>query len=483
MEINQIQWGDDSAEKDPNLLEYFVASEPFRRVAEKTKSIVIGRKGSGKSALRTKLTETFQQEGDMHVINLSPKYNSIRTVLNDQDIVQDFGQEIFFQHTWLRHIFLDALCKIGDSAKGKYADDSLKFARDVSIQLNRTSKDLVENISEILSSIKIKAGSLGDLGLALERELREIAEVDALQHHLLSLCESGAEFVIMIDDLDLGWDNSETANNLLLGLLSATNTISGLHKNIHTIIFLREDVYTILVGQTQHSDKYRNVERIRWGKDELLQILNSRILYNLSQAGEEISDAPFKLVFPETIGTTYSDNWLIERTLSRPRELIQLARYYSESVEGDSPNDTKLKESENNYSSWKLDDLCSEYSNQYPGIREILAYWKTKYFRHKYHLKRSEIEDMLLNIMAEVPLNNPWFNEIVADTDFDKFIRVLYEIGFLGDFVLGGEGGSRTFYSFSERHEPRFEEVQVHPCFRRAVNTVERIRSSKQANK
>lgn len=482
MKINQIQWGDDSAEKDPNLLEYFVTSEPFKRVAEKTKSIVIGRKGSGKSALRTKLTETFVEEANTHVINVSPKFNSIRTVLNDQDIVQDFGQEIFFQHTWLRHIFLDALCKIGDNAKGKYADESLKFARDISIQLNRTSKDLVENISEILTSIKIKAGKLGDLGLALEKELREIAEVDALQHHMLSLCESGAEFVIMIDDLDLGWDNSETANNLLLGLLSATNTISGLHKNIHTIIFLREDVYTILVSQTQHSDKYRNVERIRWGKDDLLEILNSRIAYNYIQANEDISDNPFKQVFPETVGTTYSDNWLIDRTLSRPRELIQFARYYSESVEGETPNDTKLKESENNYSSWKLDDLCSEYSNQYPGIGEILAYWKTKYFRHKYHLKREEIEDMLLNIMAEVTLNTQWFNDIVATTDFDKFIRVLYEIGFLGDFVLGGEGGSRTFYSYSERHEPRFEEVQVHPCFRRAVNTVERIRQQNKAN-
>ena len=178
MEINQIQWGDDSAEKDPNLLEYFVASDAFRRVAEKSKGIVIGRKGSGKSALRTKLNETFEQLSDAHVVNLSPKYNSIRTVLNDQEIVKEFGLEIFFQHTWLRHILLDSLCKIGDSAKGKYAADSLKFARDISLQLNRTSKDLVENISEVLSSIKIKAGSLGDLGLALERELREVADVD-----------------------------------------------------------------------------------------------------------------------------------------------------------------------------------------------------------------------------------------------------------------------------------------------------------------
>ncbi len=476
MNINQIQWGDDSAEQDPNLLEYFVTSEAFKRVAEKTKSIVIGRKGSGKSALRTKLTETFSQEDDLHVINLSPKYNSIKSILNDKSIVENFGQEIFFQHTWLRHILLDTLCKVGDNAKGKYTDDSLEFARNISLDLKRTSKDFVENIAEILKSIKIKAGSLGDFGLTLEKELRDIADVDALQHHLLSLCDSGAKFIIMIDDLDLGWDNSETANNLLLGLLSATNSISGLHENINTIIFLREDVYTILISQTQHSDKYRNVERLRWGKKELLQILNSRVIYNYTQADEEISTDPFTKVFPETVGTANTNNWLIERTLSRPRELIQLARYYSESVDGNTPSAEKLKESENNYSSWKLDDLCSEYSNQYPGIDKILAYWKTKYFRHKYHLKRIEIEDMLLNIMTDVSLDSPWFNEIVKNTDFNKFIRVLYEIGFIGDFVLGGEGGSKTFYSYSERHEPRFEEVQVHPCFRRAVKTVERIR-------
>ncbi len=477
MEISQIKWGDDSAEKDPNLLQYFVDSGPFRRIADRSKSIVIGRKGSGKSALRTKLSETFSGEVNTHVINLSPKYNSIRSVLNDQDIIDDFGQEIFFQHTWLRHILLDSLCEIGNSAKGIYASDSLKYARDISVQLNRASKDLVENISEILNLIKVKAGSLGEFGLSLERELRDLSEVDSLQHHLLSLCESGAKFVIMIDDLDLGWDNSKTANNLLLGLLSAANSIASLHNNIHTIIFLREDVYSILVSQTQHSDKYRDVERIRWGKEDLLQILKSRIEYN--NVGSSLEN-PFNSVFPETVGTTFTGNWLIERTLSRPRELIQFARYYSESIEGLEPSAAKLKESEISYSSWKLDDLCSEYSNQYPGINEILAYWKTKYFRHKYHLKRSEIEDMLLSIMADVPLNKQWFNEIVAATDFEKFIRVLYEIGFLGDFVQGGEGGNKTFYSFSERHEPRFEEVQVHPCFRRAVNTVERIRISKK---
>lgn len=335
----------------------------------------------------------------------------------------------------------------------------------------------MENVADILSRLKGKAGSLGEFGLTLERELRNVAEVDALEHHLTHIAESGAKFVILIDDLDLGWNNSEVANNLLLGLLAAINHISGLSKNIYVCVFLREDVYSILITKTQHSDKYRSIERIRWEKEDLLHILNERINFNRDRAAIGRLENPFNTVFPTGVGTSNTDNWLLERTLGRPRELIQLARYYTESVEDSDPSDEALKASEQEYSSWKLDDLCTEYSNQYPGLISIFSYWKTNFFRHKYHLKQTEIEEMLLRIATEVALNEDWFNTIVAATDIDALLKILYEIGFIGDFVQGGEGGSKTFYSYIDRHEPRFEEVQIHPCFRRAVNTVERIRT------
>lgn len=84
---------------------------------------------------------------------------------------------------------------------------------------------------------------------------------------------------------------------------------------------------------------------------------------------------------------------------------------------------------------------------------------------------------MIFDILSSVALDSEWFNKLVDDADIDGLIRILYEIGFLGDFVLGGSGGSRTYYSYQEYHEPIFDEVQIHPCFRRAVNTVERIRT------
>lgn len=343
MDLSTIAWGDDSAEKDSYLLAYFVGAESYNRLLRKDKSIVIGRKGSGKSAPRKKLESEFSAENSTHVVNISPKYSSIINILNDKQLSDNFAEEMFFQHTWLRQIMLDCLCHAGHSAKGKYSSESLEFGRQVSVELNRTSKDMVENISEIMSRLKLKAGNLGELGMTLEKELRNVAETDALGHHLKEIANSGGKFVVLVDDLDLDWDNSDTSNSLLLGLLSASSHIMGISTNIHVIVMLREDVYAILMGKTQHSDKYRNVEKIRWSKDGLIALLESRIKFNLEQEGEDARTTPFLHVFPATVGTHNTDNWLIERTLSRPRELIQLARFYTEGVPGQDPDDEALK--------------------------------------------------------------------------------------------------------------------------------------------
>jgi hypothetical protein len=476
MKISHIEWGEDSAEKDKDLLQYFVTSDALRRLTNKSKSIVIGRKGSGKSALLAKLKQEFSLQPNTLVVTVSPKYNSIRSVLNDEAIVKGFAEEVFFQHTWLRHIYLDILCLLGDQSRGNLTSGSAEFARKIAIEQQRTSKDLVENISEIFRNITVKAGALGEFGINVEKELRQSADVDSLEFHANTLTKD-CKIVVLIDDLDLGWDNSPTANSMLLGLLSATTNINSKHSSIHTITFLREDIYTVILTKTQHADKYRNVEKIRWDKDSLIRVLEMRINFNRTKNGlPKIADA-FETVFPVSIGTAYTENWLVERTLSRPRELIQLVRSYTESVEGEMPSDDVLKTAETGYSSWKLADVCSEYSNQYPSLNVVTAHWSTKFRRQKYHLKYTEISELLLVILSEVQINFPWFNEIVANTDIDKMLNILYEVGIIGDFVLGGPGGSKTYYSYEDFHEPRFDEIQIHPCFRRALNTVERIRA------
>ncbi|MCT8271654.1 P-loop ATPase, Sll1717 family [Xanthomonas translucens] len=478
MQIHEIDWGADSAENDPNLLQYFQDSIAFQRISARQKQLVVGRKGAGKSALREKLIKYFSAEPNTHVINIAPTFNSIRSVLNDESLQRSYGKEIFFEHTWLRQILLDCLSVVGHSVKGKYANESMSFAREVSVELNRTSKDLVENISEILTRVKAKVGDLGEFGLELEKQLRSIADVDALEHHTVEITKQGAKFVILIDDLDQGWDNSNLANGMLLGLLRAAFGLHGRVNAIFPIVFMREDVYSLLMPLTQHADKYRNIESIVWEKTQLIAILNARINFNRRQKGLGALDDPYGQVFPDAVGTSHADNWMIERTLSRPRELLQLARLYTQNVVGNNPDDAVLKQSEITYSTWKLADLCSEFSNQYPGIADFFQAWRANYYRRPYHLRRADVDGIILHLMTVATINQPWFNQLVDDTNVSRMIEILYEMGLLGDYIAGGAGGgARTFYSYMGPHQPRFDEVQVHPCFRRALDTVERIRS------
>lgn len=477
MKLSEINWGADSAENDPHLLRYFLDSSAFTRLSNRQKQIVTGRKGSGKSALRKKLAEHFKSQPDTFVLTISPSYTAIRSILNEKDLRSNFGSEVFFQHTWLRQIMTDCLAAIGHDAKGKYAKDSTAFARELASQLNRTSKDLIENITDVLTKVKAKVGDLGDFGVHLERELRNIADVDSLEHHLIEIANSGARFVILIDDLDQGWDNSPTANQMLLGLLLAANSLNSKSASVFPIIFLREDVYSLLMPLTQHADKYRNVEAIRWERDQLIEILSARINTNREDAGLAPMEEAFATVFPDTIGTSYTVNWLTERTLSRPRELLQLARIYTESVDAEIVSDSHLKQAEVGYSEWKINDLGSEFSNQYPGLPHLFSTWKSRLPRSHYHLRGSDLEDAMVVLLAYSPINEPWFNDLATAANTAGLIAILYEIGLLGDYVAGGAaGGARTHYSYMGPHQPRFEEVQVHPCFRKALNTVERNR-------
>lgn len=85
----------------------------------------------------------------------------------------------------------------------------------------------------------------------------------------------------------------------------------------------------------------------------------------------------------------------------------------------------------------------------------------------------------MISLLAVSPINESWFNEIANGTDVAKMIAILYEIGLIGDYVAGGAGGgARVHYSFQEVHQPRFDEVQIHPCFRRALDTVERMQKN-----
>ncbi len=475
MNIADIDWGNDSAEKDPNLLKYFVDHPSLERLKRRSKSFIIGRKGAGKSAIRKKYLDLSKDWDDNYVFELSPTFNIFSSILSDNEIKTNFNKEIFFQYVWLNNLYRKALIEIGNNPKNE-SSAVFNYAKQFSKEKDHKEKNLLDTAIDLVNRLKIKAGKLGELGLEIEKIIRSNSDIDVYENELRKITTAGFKITWIIDDLDLGWNNSNVANNLLLGLLTCSNYIKNISSNLHLIICLREDVYRILMTKTQHSDKYRDIEKASWDTESLVGLLEERIKFNFENNNEPATGNLFGKVFPNKVGVALIDTWLSERTLSRPRELLQLSRLYTEKNTSNEPDAEILKSVELEYSNWKLEDLSTEYSNQYPNIYELFKFWKSNYYRHKYHLKKEEFEEIFLKIITELNIASEWFMNIVNSLNPNDLLKVLYEIGFIGDFILGGAGGSKTIYSFNEVHEPIFDEFQIHPCFRKSMGTVDRIR-------
>lgn len=474
-DIRNIDWGNDSAENDPALLTYFVTPSNFNRITEFKKTFVIGRKGAGKTAIRKKLINKFAGEKEHIVVEVSPTNGIFRNLAGVDLLKEERGNETIFQYAWLNSIMRKCLNAIGSEQGSKLTVGSADAARKFAKAEGVANADFIESVTAIISSIKLKLKEIGELGLQLENIVKESSAIDRYEYHLQNLAKDGCKTTILVDDLDIGWDNSDRSNQILLGLLTASMYLKSMHANVNLIFFIRDDIYSILMKKTTHSDKYRDVYKITWTDYNFQKLLAERISQSLESKPSVETQVDFLKVFPEKIGNQFTLGWMIERTLGRPRELLQLSRLYTENLSENSPSDETLKNIEEEYSNWKKEDLCAEFVNQYPELDKVFDHWRNKYFRTKYQIDEDTLEERMFEILDEVKITDDWFVSLSNDADTKGLAKVLFDIGFFGDFVKGGDGGSKVSY-FGETTNPLLKEVQVHPCFRKAVGTVQRNR-------
>ncbi|MBZ0335005.1 P-loop ATPase, Sll1717 family [Marinobacter sp. AL4B] len=474
-DIREIDWGNDSAENDPALLTYFVTPSNFNRVTNFKKTFVIGRKGAGKTAIRKKLIDHFSDEKNHIVVEVSPTNGIFRNLAGVDLLKEERGDETIFQFAWLNSIMRKSLNAIGSEQGNKLTVGSADAARQFAKAEGVTNSDFVEAVSNILSSIKLRFKDIGELGFQLESIIKESSAIDRYEYHLKKLAEDGCKTTILVDDLDVGWDNSERSNQILLGLLTASMYLKSIHSNVNLIFFIRDDIYSILMKKTTHSDKYRDIYRIQWTDDSFRSLLAERVCQSLDGEPSRENQKDFLRVFPEKVGNQFTLGWMIERTLGRPRELLQLSRIYTEALAENRPDGDTLKDVEDDYSTWKKEDLCAEFVNQYPDLDRVFEFWRHKYFRTKYQIDEITLEERMFEILDEVSIDEEWFAKLRSDANTQGLAKVLFNIGFFGDFVKGGDGGSKVNY-FGDTTNPLLKEVQVHPCFRKAVGTVQRNR-------
>ena len=128
-DIRKIDWGNDSAENDPDLLSYFVTPSNFNRITEFKKTFVIGRKGAGKTAIRKKLINQFADEENHVVVEISPTNGIFRNLAGVELLKEERSDEVIFQYGWLNSIMRKCLNVIGSASGNELTVGSAKAAR------------------------------------------------------------------------------------------------------------------------------------------------------------------------------------------------------------------------------------------------------------------------------------------------------------------------------------------------------------------
>jgi hypothetical protein len=485
IDLSRLSFGAPAAERDITygLAEYFFETDAFGRLSAQNKTIVIGNRGTGKSALFKVLADRSRKTGAL-VLEMNPEnysYEMLCTALRTEK-EGSWAKHGAFASAWKYLIYVLVMKQIthqGAKLKTGAAGKIYGYLRD------NHSGVADSPIAMLISYIKRMEGiKIAGYEAALKtRELAKLYKLEEIEPLLPSLAELTArrKVLVLVDELDKGWDNSEDARAFVSGLFQACVSINEKDPNLTVYVSLRQELYDSIPALYDDAQKHRDIiETIRWDETTLLAVVANRIRYSLPELADKSDAEAWASVFAETLQyrKSRSFNYMIDRTLYRPREIIQFCTDALElgQSQGTIPIDySVISRAELTYSDARRKDVSAEYRFQFPGLQSILELFRGR----TYLMERDELLDLCLAVSVgekRIDREANW----ALDQDPDFLIDVLWRVGFLRAYAVGGlKAMSRSGSSYVGPHQvstlnlQAITRFQVHPMFRASLGMKE----------
>ena len=342
--LQSLDLGSSSAENEMRTLEnYYLKTDQFLKALRGEANIVVGRKGSGKSAIFLQVRDRERNKQGNIVLDLKPDgYKLIKF----KELMLTFLEEGTFQHTimafWEYVLLLEICYKIleKDRKQHKHDHELYKPYRDLAELYHadgyETEGDFSERMSSLMEMIsteyKSKHGNKVNVRLSTSNltEILYCHDVRELSQQIISYMSHKQTCWLLFDNIDKGWPTSGLEQNDLLiirALIDATKKIerqfSRARIDVNTIIFLRNDVYELLVKGTSDRGKEASV-LLDWTDPDLLrELIKLRILSNDINGDDSFQSLWLKICVSHYCGEEVSQ-YLIDRSLMRPRFLLNL---------------------------------------------------------------------------------------------------------------------------------------------------------------
>jgi hypothetical protein len=452
--LGDIDLGAVDAESDKRLGDYFVTTPQAKAAVELRKSHFLGRKGAGKSALFTQLRSLFTKAGHtkVRIIPLTP--NEYAWTALRQYKEAGLLSEQAHANAWKFTIAVEVAAVLSSESRSLFHESShenlQRLQKFIAANYGGKPPDTVTTAKRLLKGLEaFDLGAFGfKVGIKRTTEEQPLTPqiVDCLFADLKKLSED-VGVIVAFDRLDDSWDGNDEAKSLLIGLLKATKEINDRfsdRKNIKGIscaVFLRADIYDSL--QFDDKDKHRPLEEsITWTSDLLREMVNARLPKDVTV--DELFEPG------EMRGSISPFNYIVKRTFLRPREVIQLLQECINRAGRDATeiNKDTIREAEDKYSAWKVDDVKQEYRRLHPLFEKLIEALRQGFHRY------DSVEEFARHVHERVP-------EVIEKLGERRSMELLFDASVIG-IRLGNSGSARFKCEDSDLMLPAKGGVYVH---------------------
>lgn len=429
----ELRDADATRERD-KLLETFVYFKEYDDIVYPDRfAILIGRKGSGKSALLS-YTEQIHDEIGSKCISIDPTHLLLpRTTAPEKDA--SIAELIAFYY---ETILISIGIHIGKSKKfTSYDDPTLNLAK----ESGHRSDDIIEKIAKYLTIIQFKT----DWTPALKLPPRAKSTIEGIKRQI----KTTSDLQILIDDLDTAGNfNTADGLNRIYAIIIASRKLTNDVPNLKILLSLRYDLWYRMQKNTTGTyelDKLRShLLHFVPNDEQISEILHSWLKYVRAKSDPTLHGDPFKHFFtgdamlPGKGEMRTWANFITTYSRQRPRDGMQLISMLAKHAKignlnaiGSTGIPTVLTE----YSTERTNDINNEFSFACPKLLDAIGAFEGKEWVLSYDETDKKISKSISNGIAlhGIPLK---YSDMQSRISLWAF---LYEIGFINPKTSSNE--------------------------------------------
>jgi hypothetical protein len=460
--------GDVRAENDFAMLSSaFYETNDYRALTQtQDYNIVVGRRGTGKSALYIKTAEYFEGHGGYRVIRISPEDSDnllLQTVILSATESYTIAKYIT-SVAWRACIIVEIIKYLSNHYKARKCNGYKHITEYIEnnkplflINPFRRVSSIIKNAIKVSSSPEEVPSKIADM-----TGIEQICEVVST-----ILEEINKTAVVLFDKLDEGLTLQKNSVAVVGGLAVAAGKFSEKKNNIYVCMYVRDNIFRLLSRFDR--DFSRNIEsctlRLRWDYESLFVFIANRIRSALSLDIESHLKV-WNRFAQRGLSDRDGFKYCLKSTLLRPRDLLALlnkAHAIACRSERHVIIDDDVRKAAFDISESRFNDLVKEYDEVFYGIDRLLCSYKEIVPFMNYQ----EFVDIL-----DSALTSPDFST-ETDSDFAllnsgvEAFKILYGIGF-----VGVREDKNSYYVFSFDGSPvKFDSLAadtklcIHPCY------------------